>query len=480
MVLSNIAIMTHIGISAAADRNAVIGDFLSDGLSGLALMSDEDVKDACNSYAKRTDGDFPVILNQLHRQRMRALLLWVKDMTRAQQLISWPNGTGANQVNDELREAWERERMRKDQRKVGESYHDHWFNNKLKSQNQWEKFMEELESTLNMIIGSQGVPIIYVIREEEASQFDPTIPFEDAIIQAVAVDNAQFKIDARTVHQIILNNVDDNSDAYTYIKPLLRHHDGRRDILALRDRYSNDATKQAIINSAKATLENLRYKNERSFTFERFSAKMQKAYDDLKGNGREVDNGDIVDALWSKIQDSSLQSFLAALKIDYMRQPRSYKLLLQDIAGEIAGQKKVTFASGTRGVSALFTKDGYCPKEGVHTPSGSIFIGNYDSNKWHSESVKPYHKEIIDARSKDKSNQPSRSEKKRVNAVRRSKKKLKKLKKLISAAKVTIASTKRNDSSDDGSSDEEDNDSKAGNAFGGKNSVVKKKKKGGS
>ena len=192
--------------------------------------------------------------------------------------------------------------MCKEQCKAGESHHDHLFNNKLKTQSQWEKFKEELESALNVIVGSQGVPIICVIREEETPQFDPTVPFEDAIIQAVAVDNAQFKVDACTVHQIILNNFDENSDACTCIKPPLCHHDGRRDILALCDRHSNDATKQAMIDAAKATLETPHHKNERSFTFERFSAKMQKAHDDLETHLRKVDNGDIVDAIWSRIQ----------------------------------------------------------------------------------------------------------------------------------------------------------------------------------
>ena len=479
MVLSNIAIMTHIGISTATKRNAIIGDYLSDGLEGLALMSDEDVKDACNSYAKRSNKDFPVILNQLHRQRLRALSLWVKGMVRAQQPIGWPNGTPAIEVNDKLKSAWERELMRKDQRKVGESYHDHSFNNKLKSQSQWQKFMEELESTLNMVIGSQGVPIIYVIRENEAPHFDPDLPFEEAVIKAVAVDNAQFKIDAWTVHQIILLNVDENSDAYTYIKPLLRYHDGRRDVLALRKRYSNDATKQAVINAAKVTLETLRYKYERNFTFECFSAKLQKAYNDLETNQRKVDNGDIVDAIWSRIQDSSLQTYLAALKIEYMRRPRSYKLVLQDIASEVAGHRKVTFAPGTRGINATFTRDGSCPKEGVHTPSGSIFIGIYDAAKWRSESVRKHHKEILEARKKDgaQDDQLTRTDKKRVSAINKSKKTLKKLKTKISAAKAIIAKAKQDESDQEVSSEDDADADQAGNAFGGRESVVKKKKK---
>lgn len=46
---------------------------------------------------------------------------------------------------------------------MGKSYLNHTFNNKLKSQAQWEKFNEELPSTLLMIVGAQGVALNHVI-----------------------------------------------------------------------------------------------------------------------------------------------------------------------------------------------------------------------------------------------------------------------------------------------------------------------------
>ena len=82
MELSSIAIFTRIGIAPAAARNAIIDDFLSEGLEGLRHMSDEDVRDTCASYAKRQDGAFPIVLTPIQRQRMKALVLWVKDRDR--------------------------------------------------------------------------------------------------------------------------------------------------------------------------------------------------------------------------------------------------------------------------------------------------------------------------------------------------------------------------------------------------------------
>ena len=321
MVLSNSVIFTNLGFTAANIRNSLITDFLSGGLDGLEHISMDDVRDACNSYAKRTDGIFPIILTTLQKQRMKALALWVQDMKRAQLPAEFPNGTTAAQMIAELNDSLERHKTRSEQKKIGESYHDHSFNNKLRSQNHFEKFYEELESTLSMIIGSQGIPLSCIICEDETSAYDDTIPYEEAVIQAASLAGPKFDIDKQTVHQLILLNVHEDSDAYTYIKPLIRRRDGRQDMEALRGRYKNDASQQTIINEAKASLKTLRFKNERSFSFERFSAKFTKAYEDLSLNGRGAHNGDIVDSLWPMIQDPGLKDYIASLKVDYRCNP---------------------------------------------------------------------------------------------------------------------------------------------------------------
>ena len=217
----------------------------------MEFMSDEDVKDICTSYAKRTDAPFPIICTSAQKQRLRSLVMWVKDMTRAGLDLSFEDGTTKQQFLDEINASMLREKRRQEQKKIGESFHDADFNTKLKTQSQWDKFIEELESTLGMIIGVKGVLLTYVIRETEDAEFDDDLDYDNAIINAVELMGEDYKIDARTVHQLILRNVHEDSDAYTYIKPLLRRPDGCLDILALCDRYHNDATKQAIINSAR-------------------------------------------------------------------------------------------------------------------------------------------------------------------------------------------------------------------------------------
>ena len=66
-----------------------------------------------------------------------------------------------------LKDAQSQETRQKEQKKVGESFHDHSFMTKLKSQAQWEKFNEELEATLGMIVGACSIPLSYVLRKTE-------------------------------------------------------------------------------------------------------------------------------------------------------------------------------------------------------------------------------------------------------------------------------------------------------------------------
>ena len=207
-------------------------------------MSGEDVRDTRASYAKRQNGAFPIVLTPIQRQRMKALVLWVKDRDRVSQPLEFPNTMTQDELRRELNESLERERRRKDQKKDGESYLDSTFNTKLKSAAQWEKWIEELESTLCQIIGVRGVLLSYVIRESDASTFDTTVTYEEAVTEAMSLTGVEFTNDARTVHKIILKNIHEDSDAYTYEKILIRHCDGRRDVKALCTRYSSDAARQ--------------------------------------------------------------------------------------------------------------------------------------------------------------------------------------------------------------------------------------------
>ena len=186
----------------------------------------------------------------------------------------------------------------------------------------------------------------------------------------------------KTVHYIILRNISDESDAYTYIiKPELKSENGRKDFKALVERYDSHSSRETMINEAKRALQNLQYRNERSMPFERFTQKLQRAIDDLELGGRPMHNDDIVDIIWPKILNNEIKEFVVALKVDQARKPRTYKEILQDIATEVP---KLSPNSNFRRAAAevamsqnsKYTRDGPCPPTGVMA-NGKMYIGNY-------------------------------------------------------------------------------------------------------
>ena len=107
-------------------------------------MSEEKVKDVCTIDVKKTDDPFPIILFTMQKQRIKLLVLWVKYTARTLQVTEFPNVTGTADFIDASKDAFKMNRMRKYQRKFGESFHNKTFNNKFKSKAQRKKCFEEL------------------------------------------------------------------------------------------------------------------------------------------------------------------------------------------------------------------------------------------------------------------------------------------------------------------------------------------------
>eukprot|EP00980_Cylindrotheca_fusiformis_P013723 scaffold3526_cov115-Cylindrotheca_fusiformis.AAC.13 len=303
----------------------MVDDFFAGGLEDLCKMTKLDVADTAASYAKRSDGEFPIIFSPSAKKRLLSLVLWIR--IAVENVKQFPDGMTAAQFQMVIDDSLLRDERWDARKKIGETYLDATFTTKLKGQAQWEKLELELKSMI--------------------------VPYEEGVVDATKPSGPNFKTDAHPVHQLLfLKNVSEDLDAYTYIKAFMEYTNGWKDVKALRNRYANQATKQTLINSAnKAMLETLRYKLERSFSFEKFSGKLQqKAYDDLETNGRKVHNRDVVDGLWS-----------------------------------------IT----TKGcIFEEWWRAGECPATGAHTVDGTLYIGI-------CHSVQPHHREILQARSQE-------------------------------------------------------------------------------
>ena len=84
------------------------------------------------------------------------------------------------------------------------------------------------------------------------------------------------------MHNIILCNISDASDAFTYVKPYTKKDDVRNEIKALCSRYENVAMQEKYLSETNPTIETIHYINERAITFEKFVNKLVKTINELE------------------------------------------------------------------------------------------------------------------------------------------------------------------------------------------------------
>ena len=115
--------------------------------------------------------------------------------------------------------------------------------------------MVDLESNLKMILGAQGIPFSYVIRENDAPDQTERKTWEEKSVLESPLIRILHKKDNLTVHNILLRNIADTSDASTYMKPYIKKDDGRDDIKSLRSKYENFAIARPIVQLRPSSIE---------------------------------------------------------------------------------------------------------------------------------------------------------------------------------------------------------------------------------
>ena len=103
------------------------------------------------------------------------------------------------------------------------------------------------------------------------------------------------------VKNIILRNIADASDAFTYVKPFIKKDEGISDIKVLRSRYENVAMQEQYVSEAKCTIDTLQYRNERAMTFEKFVRKLVHVVDEQEKRDRGMHNVDVVDIILQRV-----------------------------------------------------------------------------------------------------------------------------------------------------------------------------------
>lgn len=402
MAITLTTILGWCGVTVAAQKNRIIAEMLSapEGLEHFNNETTEGLIATFRDYGRRADGDGKIVFSRVQQKRIISLKDWVKDRARLEDDILFENGTTRADFITAIEEASERKEYRSNQKKVGEALITSTFQVQLETAHQWDRWFIELESNLGMIIGARGIALSYVTRDHDAPDLTERLTWDERAMHTAPHTGQAFTQDVLTVHNIVLRNIADGSDAFTYVKPHLKKKNGRTDVQALQGRYENPAMQEQYVNEAKRTLETLTYRNERAMTFEKFVAKFVKAVDELDKRHRGMHNADIVEMIWKKMTNPELSQYVVALKVQFQRQPRPYQEVLQDIASQVSTTPINPFRKQSEVNRSEDNQAGEeCPESGAHDVNGKLYTGKYPYHKWKHESVRPHWEEIRAVRS---------------------------------------------------------------------------------
>jgi hypothetical protein len=473
---------------ANAVRNTVATELMPGGLEDLDGYSIDEIKEAIKGFKTLVIVNNRFSLSPHSTKRLGQLTLWVKDRTRLGLPVEFENGTPQADFTAEIEQAQQRDQIRVERKKNTESLSTMKVDPPLKSSAGWDTWLVSVQAALLVAYGSKGVPLSYVIRENDAPLFEGQ-NWDELAINAAPHTGLDYESDRKTVHLFFLNNIAEDSDAYAYIQPLLLRNDGRRDIKALEDRYENAATIQARVNLANKTWEMLTYKNERALSFEMFTKKLTKALQYFDNAGRPKHDDDVIDWIWSHVQNSELTQLMSALKVGQSFQVRTSRQILQEIAKEIPNLVKGTnFQPRISQLGQVgFTFEGEAPSSGAHTSDGKLFCGTYAPVRWFHEDMKAFRQEITDIRSNNpewtggrrggnrngkgggKSGAFAGGKKQTQPHSKQARRKLAALQKQNADLKRNLSSLKAEAAASE--HDALDKHNKAGDAFGGKNSM---------
>jgi hypothetical protein len=108
----------------------------------------------------------PIHVSLAQANKIKATIDWVKDQDRANKTPSI-GGLDKETFLSAIRESTKREVIRKAAKENAETLAKAAFPGKLTGEQVWDEWKAGLENQLSMLYGVNGVPLVYVIRENE-------------------------------------------------------------------------------------------------------------------------------------------------------------------------------------------------------------------------------------------------------------------------------------------------------------------------
>jgi hypothetical protein len=470
-------ILLYCGFTAPGERASIAADGF-EVYEDIKILTAKDIGSLAKGFAERTVAAGRIQFGLRRTNLLKATIHWVQDFGRISREPSLDDLQDANEFKAAIEIARQRAEIRKRNSEESDSLSKAADPGKLKRQKDWTTWSRALKNYLSTILGQDGVPLSYIIREEDDPDYgleaEPDFDFEQLSINCAPLTGLIFKTDARKVHQLIHGFIQ-GEIAETWIKPKEKRQDGRIDYQALAAHYGGEGNKSVRIAEAEVLRTTLHYKSERTMTFEKFLTNMQSMFTGFADNGEVLSDAQKIRLLFGKVQSPNLIQVKNALQVSYdlNHEEVSYDFIANSLAAEAAKSPDTS----NRNAGAVNTRggDSGAPEKGIKGPDGAIFTGYYKNFGRLSDSDK---QAIYDERKR--LNLPTTkmpAKKHRTSSIATKKKTLAKMHREIASMKSRFKAMegKREAEENSDDADEDATQDNAGDQFGGRKKKQKKK-----
>ena len=306
-----------IGFGIPNQRASISTEAGFNSLDDLNNIEEKDVRDMADSFHKRTIAN-RIIFGMRRTKWLIAMMHWVQDFYRCSKQPTIDDFVMANDFKQALSTAAQCASLCKVDTDQVDTISKAADLGKLKDERKWPEWYPAFVNYLSTIPGVYGVPLPYVVRENQAPDHmcDFDGDFTEEIIACAPLDGPKFQADARKVHQLIKNFLTAES-AEQWIRPLALRGNGRDDVLELHHHYEGEGNQSRRITSADKYRETLHYKSERAMPWETFLDRMQKMFNIYKEEGEEMTKNTKLRELFKRTKPPQLVESVMALKVRY-------------------------------------------------------------------------------------------------------------------------------------------------------------------
>lgn len=233
----------------------IAGDLFSDDFRSVMDKDWSEVTDDLKSYSTLTQTQGQIRLLPGVKKNLKAFIQWARDeirMSRDPSTAAFPVG----RVNELIRRAKTHEKFVKASDEAIKP-------KDFKVETKWPEWLPTLVGYLRQLPGRDGVPLSYVVRENDDPDPTPKPNFLDEYVACAPLHGDAYDMDNPRVANIILGLIVGNDQAETKIQAMSDRTDGREMMRTLNEHYAGVGIYANDIIKAESILANLFYAGEK-------------------------------------------------------------------------------------------------------------------------------------------------------------------------------------------------------------------------